>query len=214
MVKRHIVFLLSLLESLASADIVDHDPLEYFPSPSGTYIPPRDPSIRTLLDVVKSRDDLSILVEVLNECAGFTEAFDAAPSWSYTFFAPSNTAFKNTGAYYSTFAATPKGKWWLGNLLQHHYVPNSKLMVENFNSTYTRFQTGTFLFVGAQIVDGTLILNRVSSVTEADIPTTNGILHIIDHLLDPSAQIFEVDLAKTSQGFIPGSCSNPALPYC
>ncbi|KAM0479856.1 hypothetical protein ACHAPX_004433 [Trichoderma viride] len=173
MVKSRTLFFLSLLGGLASADIVDRDPLEYFPSPSGTYIPPKDPSITTLLDVVKSRDDLSILAEVLSECAGFSEAFDAAASWSYTFFAPSNTAFKNTGAYYSTFAATPKGKWWLGNLLQHHYVPNSKLMVKNFNTTYTRFQTGTFLFVGAQIVDGTLVLNKVATATEADIPATN-----------------------------------------
>ncbi|RFU81201.1 fas1 domain-containing [Trichoderma arundinaceum] len=213
MVKVHILFLY-LLGGFSSADVVHHDPLEYFPAPSGTYVPPKDPSIRTLLDVVKSRDDLSILAEVLSECAGFGEAFDTAPSWSYTFFAPSDTAFRNTGAYYSTFAATPKGKWWLGNLLQHHYVPNSKLMVENFNATYTRFQTGTFLFVGAQVVDGKLTLNKVSSVTEADIPITNGILHIIDHLLDPSAQIFEADVPKNSQGFIPGSCSNPALPYC
>lgn len=46
-------------------------------------------------------------------------------------------------------------------------------MVKNFNTTYTRFQTGTFLFVGAQVVDGTLLLNKVSTVTEADIPATN-----------------------------------------
>lgn len=70
MVKPRIPLFLSLLGSLASADVVDHDPLEYFPSPSGTYIPPKDPSIRTLLDVVKSRDDLSMLAEVLSECAG------------------------------------------------------------------------------------------------------------------------------------------------
>ncbi|KAL7946811.1 FAS1 domain-containing protein [Trichoderma barbatum] len=173
MVKLHILFF-SLLGGLAAADAVDRDLLEYIPAPSGTYIPPKDSSVTTLLDFVKSRDDLSILATVLNECAGFNEAFDTAPSWSYTFFAPSDTAFRNTGAYYSTFAATPKGKWWLGNLLQHHYVPNSQLMVKNFNTTYTRFQTGTFLFVGAQIVSGNLTLNRVSSVTEADIPVTKA----------------------------------------
>ncbi|KKP05653.1 hypothetical protein THAR02_02207 [Trichoderma harzianum] len=114
------ILFLSLLGGLASADVVDHDPLAYYPAPAGAYISPKDPSINTLLDFVKSRDDLSILATVLSECAGFGEAFDTAPSWSYTFFAPSDTAFRNTGAYYSTFAATPKGKWWLGNLLQHH----------------------------------------------------------------------------------------------
>lgn len=70
MVKSRTLFFLSLLGGLASADIVDRNPLAYFPSPSGTYIPPKDPTITTLLDVVKSRDDLSILAEVLGECAG------------------------------------------------------------------------------------------------------------------------------------------------
>jgi hypothetical protein len=162
---------------------------------------------------------------------GFLQAFDTASTWSYTFFAPSNTAFNNTGEYYSTFVATPKGKWWLGNLIQHHYVPNSQLKTSAFTTSYTRIQTGSFLFVGTQVVNGQLMLNNVSTVTTGDIPVTSvskgrpskylhvtythqGLVHVIDHILDPSAQIFEPDVAKTSQGFIAGSCSNPLLPYC
>jgi hypothetical protein len=41
-----------------------------------------------------------------------------------------------------------------------------------------------------------------------------GVVHIIDRILDASAQIFEADLPKISQTFIPGSCSNMALSYC
>jgi hypothetical protein len=104
---------------------------------------------------------------------GFLQAFDTAPTWSYTFFAPSNTAFNNTGEYYSTFVATPKGKWWLGNLIQHHYVPNSQLKTSAFTTSYTRIQTGSFLFVGTQVVDGQLILNNVSTVTTGNIPVTS-----------------------------------------
>lgn len=166
---------------------------------------------------------------ILNLKSGFLQAFDTTPSWTYTFFAPSDTAFNNTGAYYSTFAATPKGKWWLGNLIQHHYVPNSQLKTTTFNSTFTRIQTGSFLYVGTQIVDGSLVLNKVSTVTSANLPVTSvriqrcpdgycwplqGIVHVIDHILDPAAQIFETDVTKTSQGFIPGSCSNRLLSYC
>ena len=86
--------------------------------------------------------------------------------------------------------------------------------------------------MGTQIVDGQLILNNVSAVTSANLPVTSvrkifyvhsegreanftqGIVHVIDRILDPSAQIFESDVAKTSQSFIAGSCSNPLLPYC
>ncbi|KAH8881394.1 FAS1 domain-containing protein [Thozetella sp. PMI_491] len=206
--------LAALFVGLTCADVLDRQPLSYAPTPEGTYSPPKNASVTTLLDFIKSREDLSTLGAVLEGSAGFVQAFDTSPTWSFTFFAPSNTAFNNTGAYFSTFAATPKGKWWLGNLMQHHYIPNSKLAIKNFNETYTRIQTGTFLFVGTQIVNGKLTLNKVSTVTEGDIQITNGVVHIIDHLLDPSAQIFEADVAKTSQGFIPGSCSNPALPYC
>lgn len=39
-------------------------------------------------------------------------------------------------------------------------------------------------------------------------------MHIVDRILDPSAQLFQTELPKVSQGFIPGSCSNPQLPYC
>jgi hypothetical protein len=104
---------------------------------------------------------------------GFLQAFDTAPTWSYTFFAPSNTAFNNTGEYYSTFVATPKGKWWLGNLIQHHYVPNSQLKTSAFTTSYTRIQTGSFLFIGTQVVNGQLMLNNVSTVTTGNIPVTS-----------------------------------------
>jgi uncharacterized surface protein with fasciclin (FAS1) repeats len=105
--------------------------------------------------------------------AGFLQAFDTAPTWSYTLFAPSNTAFNNTGEYYSTFIATPKGKWWLGNLIQHHYVPNSQLETSAFTTSYTRIQTGSFLFIGTQVVDGQLVLNNVSTVTSGNLPVTS-----------------------------------------
>jgi len=39
-------------------------------------------------------------------------------------------------------------------------------------------------------------------------------MHIIDRILDPSAQLLEAEFPKVSQGFISGSCSNPQLPYC
>ena len=71
------------------------------------------------------------------------------------------------------YAATLKGKWWLGNLIQHHYVPNTALELSSFNSTELRFQTGSYLYVQAQLQNDQLILNDVASVTEANIAVTN-----------------------------------------
>ncbi|KFY91691.1 hypothetical protein V500_04510 [Pseudogymnoascus sp. VKM F-4518 (FW-2643)] len=208
------IFSVIVITALGLCDRIDRQPLTYATVPEGTYVPPKNPNVTTLLDFVKSRSDLTSLASILAECGGFLEAFDSPATWSYTFFAPSNTAFNNTGAYYSTFAATPKGKWWLGNLIQHHYVPNTQLKTSAFNTSSTRIQTGSFLYIGTQIVGDQLVLNNVSTVTDANHPVTNGVVHIIDHFLDPSAQLFMEDVTKTKQAFIAGSCSNPLLPYC
>ncbi|KAK6948052.1 hypothetical protein Daesc_009816 [Daldinia eschscholtzii] len=145
------------------------------PAPEGLYKPPKSAASTSLLEYVNSRSDLSTLTRVLTESAGFLQAFDTVPTWNFTFFAPSDTAFKNTGEYFETFAQTPKGKWWLGNLVQHHYIPNSQLKVSAFSTNFTRIQTGTFLYIGAQIVDNNLVLNRAATVAEADIPVTNPV---------------------------------------
>ncbi|KAL4955388.1 FAS1 domain-containing protein [Aspergillus filifer] len=191
------------------------DPLAYRSVPAeATYTPPKPANTTTLYDFIASRPDLSRLYEALKQPAGFKEAFATSPTWDFTFFAPNNEAFEATGEYFETFGKTPKGQWWLGNTLLHHYVPNSILETSSFNETYLRFQMATYLFVGAQMQDDELVLNQVARVVESDIPVTRGVVHIIDRILDPAAQIHEPDLPWIEQGFIAGSCSKPELGYC
>ncbi|KAJ0416898.1 FAS1 domain-containing protein [Aspergillus carlsbadensis] len=203
--------LLPILSSATSAS--DPDPLSYR-TISPAYTLPKPANVTTLLDFIASRSDLSKLHASIKQSGGFQEAFDTNPTWKFTFFAPNDEAFNHTGRYFQTFEATPKGKWWLGNTIIHHYVPNTILESSVFNETYQRFQTGTYLFVGAQTEGDNLLLNKVARVVESDIPITNGVVHIIDRILEPSAQIHEADIPWLKQSFIAGSCSNPALPYC
>ncbi|KAK1655930.1 FAS1 domain-containing protein [Colletotrichum phormii] len=203
------------LGAMSTAAAADRNPLSYAPKPAGTYVTPKTSNTTTLLDFINSRSDLTALAKILNGSAGFTEAFDTTPTWDFTFFAPSNAAFeKHTGQYFNTFTPTPKGKWWLGNLVQHHYVPNSQLLTSVFNETATRLQTGSYLYVGTRVKDEQVWLNDVAAVTEGDLKVSKGIVHIIDHILDPSAQLFEADMPKAGQKFIAGSCSDTSLPYC
>jgi hypothetical protein len=215
------------------------DPLSYATIPEGVYVPPKNESIMTVLDLLKSRDDCSTLVSHIEtsagmripsfvfttfsglslmqmEIVGFSQAFDTLPSWSFTFFAPSNAAFRNLGSYFETYFDTPKGKFWFGNLLQHHYVPNSALKLSAFNQTLQRMQTGSYLFVGVQTVDDGVILNGRARVVDGDLAagSGNGLVHVIDHVLDPSAMIFEADLPQVKQAFIAGSCADRSLGYC
>ncbi|EEU34961.1 uncharacterized protein NECHADRAFT_78540 [Fusarium vanettenii 77-13-4] len=211
------IFLSALAASTSLCEVVDRQPLTFAPIPEDIYVAPASD---TILEFIQSREDLSILSSTLDQLGGFVQALNTSATWQYTFFAPSNKAFNNTGEYFETFAKTAKGKWWLGNLIQHHYVPNAKLKTSDFNSTTIRLQTSTYLYVSAKTVGEDLLLNSAATVTEGNLPVTNGInspqgiVHIIDRILDPSAQIFESDLPQVKQGFIPGSCSNPLLPYC
>ncbi|KAF4155075.1 hypothetical protein CNMCM6936_002004 [Aspergillus lentulus] len=206
--------LLSCLTVCSSVLAATEDPLNYR-NIKPSYVAPKLSNTTTLLEFIRSRSDLSRLSEALDKVGGFSEAFSTDPTWKFTFFAPNNDAFeKNVGRYFNTFESTPKGKWWLANTILHHYVPNTNLKSSNFNGTYQQFQTATFLYVGAEVQNGNLLLNKVATVVEKDIAITQGVVHIIDRILDPSAQIFEGDLSRISQAFIPGSCSNPNLPYC
>ncbi|KAL4938377.1 hypothetical protein BDV06DRAFT_201030 [Aspergillus oleicola] len=202
--------LLAILSSLATAFT---DPLSYR-SLEPVYTLPKDDNATSLVDFIASRSDLSQLHEALSQSGGFEEAFDTTPTWKFTFFAPNNEAFEHTGRYFKTFEETPKGKWWLGNTIIHHYVPNSVLKASSFNETNVRFQTGTYLFIGAQKSGDEIVLNSVAKVVESDISVATGIVHIVDRILEPVAQIHEEDLPWLSQTFIAGSCSNPKLPYC
>ncbi|KAK0461994.1 FAS1 domain-containing protein [Desarmillaria tabescens] len=149
--------------------------------------------------------------------SGFATAFDHVVNgtWSFTFFAPNNDAIESLNERYRDWLVSPLGRDTIGNLLIHHYVPNTKFMTSSFNETYGRFQTGSYLLVGAQAIDNTVVLNRVAHIVEGDINVDSGIVHIIDRVLSPSYQEWEPENARLiSQTFIPGSCSNPALPYC
>jgi Fasciclin domain. len=95
-----------LLSIFSALQLAASQKLSYVAEPPDVYVAPKPANITTLLDFIESRDDLSNLSSILREPAGFVKAFDAAPTWSFTFFAPSNEAFENTGAYYSSFAAT------------------------------------------------------------------------------------------------------------
>ncbi len=81
------------------------------------------------------------------------------------------------------------------------------------------------------MVDGVLILNRAAKVVEGPIVVDSGsspivtcltvrnrfvgVVYIVDRVLSPSYQEWESEnITHISQTFIPGSCSNPALPYC
>jgi hypothetical protein len=150
-------FPLAGLLFLGSLVTATTDPLNY--RNIAGYTASNTSTATTALALIKSRPELSTLAEKIEELGGFAQAFDTNPNWKFTFFAPNNDAFESyTGAYFDTFETAPyvrqlsfepelalliqhrKGKWWLGNTILHHYVPNSALTSTSFNATLQRFQ--------------------------------------------------------------------------
>ena len=82
------------------------DPLNYR-TITPSYVPHKPENVTTLLQFIKSRDDLSELADAIHTVGGFKAAFDTNPTWNFTFFAPNNDAFNNTGQYFNTFEQTP-----------------------------------------------------------------------------------------------------------
>jgi hypothetical protein len=61
---------LCFLPVLGRCDTSNRQPLTYAAIPDGTYVPPKNSGITTLLDLVQSRSDLSTLSSILVECGG------------------------------------------------------------------------------------------------------------------------------------------------
>lgn len=61
---------LFLTFTLGGCDKIGREPLTYAPVPDGVYVPPKDLTVVTLLDFVKSHSELSTLAEILGDCGG------------------------------------------------------------------------------------------------------------------------------------------------
>jgi hypothetical protein len=82
---------------------------------------------------------------------------------------------------------------WTNNS-KHHYVPNSRLKTSDFNTCRTQIQTVSFLYVGTQIVDGTLKLNNVPSVTSGDLPVTSVSLVFVSDVCSNKCRELSISL--------------------
>jgi uncharacterized surface protein with fasciclin (FAS1) repeats len=129
----------------------------------------------------------------LTGTASFLNAYGA-----YTLFAPTNVAIK---AY-----LTEKGQTTieqidaaeLKNLVRFHLLSDtirSNTFTDGKLSSLTMF--GQYLITGARNVDGktSVVINRQANMLQADITLGNGIIHVIDHVLQPAkfsvAQLIE-----------------------
>ena len=136
-----------------------------------------------LVVVASSRDDLTTLVAAI-EAAGLAETL--ANDGPFTIFAPNDEAFMDyLGEMGMTAEDALADTTFLSTLLQGHVVEaadDSGMVAGMVDNPFVSL-AGTELPV---TVDGDMITIGGAEIVEADIFATNGVIHVIDTVLDPS----------------------------
>lgn len=133
-------------------------------------------TLGTIVDVAQATDELSTLVEALSR-ANLASVL-ADPNAQFTVFAPVNQTFTALGTNLDSISAEQ-----LGSILQYHVIPG-RLLAEDL----TGFTVlGTLQQDSLSVhQDGDQLLINGAAVLAADILADNGVVHLIDQVLQPT----------------------------
>ncbi|WP_140626339.1 fasciclin domain-containing protein [Methylibium rhizosphaerae] len=130
----------------------------------------------TIAETAAKTPELSTLNKLIND-AGLAQTLSA--EGPYTVFAPSDAAFKAVPA--KTMDELAKDKELLKSVLTYHVVPG-KLASSDVKNGNTKTVQGANVALAKA---GTFVTVEDAMVTQADLPATNGVVHVIDRVLMP-----------------------------
>jgi uncharacterized surface protein with fasciclin (FAS1) repeats len=130
----------------------------------------------SIADTAAATPQLSTLSKLIAD-AGLTETLRGAGP--YTVFAPSDEAFKAVPA--KTLAELGANKELLKAVLSYHVVAGKVLAADVKTGNVKSVEGGNLALAKA----GTFVTVEDAVVTQADVPVSNGVVHIIDKVLMP-----------------------------
>ena len=130
----------------------------------------------TIAETVARTPQLSTLSKLLAD-AGLTDTLRGAGP--FTVFAPSDEAFKAVPA--KTMAELTANKELLKSVLTYHVLAGKVGAADAKNGNLKTLQGANVAIAKA----GTFLTVEEGVVTEADVPATNGVIHVIDKVLMP-----------------------------
>ncbi|MEM7799733.1 MAG: ABC transporter substrate-binding protein [Chloroflexota bacterium] len=150
--------------------------------------------VGTLADVAVEAGIFNTLVTAVTE-AGLGDTFADASAGPFTVFAPTDDAFAALPeGTLEELLADPTGA--LNDILLYHVVDGS---VDS--ATVVTLDSATTLNgqdVAIEVVDGGVVLNETVNVVTTDIEASNGIIHVIDAVLLPAAEVAAGDMEEMS----------------
>ncbi|XP_060066655.1 transforming growth factor-beta-induced protein ig-h3-like [Ylistrum balloti] len=132
----------------------------------------------SIVDIVAGAPELSVLLSNVKSA----NLVSALQGDGLTVFAPTNEAFARLGS--STLHSLSSNPQLLKEILEYHVVPHTEYSAGLYNREYLRTLDSRHdvIRIGAT---GSHIYANTATVTTADIAATNGVVHIIDHVLVP-----------------------------
>jgi uncharacterized surface protein with fasciclin (FAS1) repeats len=134
------------------------------------------PAPTTITDTAARTPQLSTLTRLIQQ-AGLAETLRAAGPM--TVFAPSDEAFKSVPA--KTMADLAADKELLKSVLTYHVLAGKVMSADVKNGNVKTVQGANVAVAKA----GSFVTVEDAMVTQADVPATNGVIHIIDKVLLP-----------------------------
>jgi len=140
---------------------------------------------KNIVELAVSTKQLSVLVSALKAGKLVTALEGTGP---FTVFAPSNEAFRKLPEATLAGLLDPKNIKKLDAVLEYHVVAGAAVYSKDLTREQL-FKTleGQKLTVENRIAGGVYV-NRNAKVTTADVGASNGVVHIIDHVLVPPSR--------------------------
>jgi len=134
------------------------------------------PAPTTIADTAARTPQLTTLNKLIHD-AGMADTLRGAGP--YTVFAPTDDAFKAVPV--ATLEALGKDRERLKAVLAYHVVAGQVMAADVKNGPAKTLQGGNV----ALSKSGTFVTVEDAVVTQADVPATNGVVHVIDRVLMP-----------------------------
>ncbi|MCL4875529.1 MAG: fasciclin domain-containing protein [Anaerolineae bacterium] len=124
----------------------------------------------SVAEIIENQPELSSFKMALDQANLTDKLADGGP---YTVFAPSNTAFRVIGVEPTE------------TVLLYHIVPDEMTSDEIRGQRSLRTEAGDTITVA--VTQNTILLNGTIPLTVTDIQASNGVIHLVDAVLKPSA---------------------------
>jgi len=179
-----LIIVLALVLAACAPAAAPAEPTE-MPKPEPTAVPTEVPS-NTIVDIAAGNPDFSTLVAAVS-AAGLVDALSG--EGSFTVFAPTNEAFAALPEGTLESLLLPENKQALTDILLYHVVSGSVLAADVVNLSEAETLLGKN--VNIKVDMGNVMINE-ANVVATDIIADNGVIHVIDSVILPPADMADI----------------------